>query len=125
MAFKLGSRIGNKDKKLNIGGVTSDHDIIGGVRIEFAKLDEGVLGEAHKEGVIYVSDQIEYGSSQYNRVVAHEMKHMTDLEIGKVDYTDDNVFYNGVNYPRKDGYIFYDGEWQEEGSIDFPWEFKD
>ena len=125
MAFKLGSRIGNPDKKLNIGGTTSGHDTIGGVRIEFAELEEGTLGEAHKEGVIYVNENIEYGSSEYNRVVAHEMKHMTDLKIGKVDYTDDNVFYNGVNYPRKDGYILYEGEWREEGDVDFPWEFKD
>ena len=125
MTFKLGSTRGNLDKKLNIGGTTSGHDTIGGVRIEFASLEEGVLGEAHKEGVIYISDQIEYGSNQYNRVVAHEMKHMTDLKVGKVDYTDDNVFYNGVNYPRKDGYILYEGEWQEEGDTDFPWEFKD
>ena len=125
MAFKLGSVTGNKDKKLNIGGTTSGHNIVGGVRIEFAEMPEGVLGEAHKEGVIYVSDKLEYGSSQYNRVVAHEMKHMTDLKIGKVDYTDDHVFYDGVKYPRKDGYILYEGEWQEEGDTNFPWEFKD
>ena len=119
MAFELNG----KKFKLNIGG--SNKDMIGGVRIESADLPEGVMGEAHKEGVIYISKDIEPDSEQYNRVLQHEMKHMTDLKLGRVDYTEDHVFWNGEYYPRENGYIYFEGEWQEEGDIDFPWEFKD
>ncbi len=41
MAFKLGSKRGNTDNKLNIGGKSN---VVGGVRVEFAELPEGVMG---------------------------------------------------------------------------------
>lgn len=120
MAFKLNGR----EFKLNIGA-TNDHEMVGGIRIERVEMPEGVMGEAHKEGVIYINKSIDPDSQDYRRVLQHEMKHMTELQIGKVDYGDDYVFYNGVKYPRKDGEILYEGEWMPEGDIEFPWEFKD
>ena len=123
MAFKLGSSRGNKDNKLNFGG--ADHKMVGGVRVEFADLPEGTMGECHKEGVIYISKDIEKDSEDYNRVLMHEMKHMTHFKIGRVDYDDNTLTFDGVKYPRKDGYILYNGKWYEEGDVDLPWEFKD
>ena len=122
MAFKLGSRRGNKDNKVNIGG---SKNMVAGVQVEFADLPPGTMGECHKEGVIYISKDIEKDSEDYNRVLQHEMKHMTHFKLGRVDYDDNTLTFDGVTYPRKDGYILYDGKWYEEGDADLPWEFKD
>jgi|TARA_A100001515_G_scaffold7747_2_gene6575 hypothetical protein len=122
MAFKLGSKRGNTDNKLNIGGKSN---VIGGVKVEFADLDEGVMGEAHKEGLIYINSNIEKDSEQYNRVLQHEMKHIVHMKLGRVDYDDNWVYWDGQYYPRKDGYVEYKGEMYPEGDINLPWEFKD
>ena len=109
MAFKLGSKRGNSDKKLNFRGTSDDY--VAGVVIEHCPLPEGIMGETHKEGVIKINSNIPRNSEEYRRVLQHEMKHMTH--------------YDGQAYPRKDGYILYEGQWLEEGSTEFPWEFKD
>ena len=44
------------------------------------------------------------------------------MKDGILDYTDDHVMYKGKKYPRKDGYIKYNGKWVEEGDKNFPWE---
>lgn len=122
MAFKLGSNKGNKDFKLKIGGT---HETIGGCRIERVELPEGVMGEAHKEGVIYISNAIDPESEQYRRVLQHEMKHMTHMKLGRVDYDDDYVYWDGNKHERKDGYINYEGKMYPEGDVELPWEFED
>ena len=121
MAFKLGSNRGSRDNKLNIGS----RETISGCRIERVELPEGVMGESHKEGVIYISNAIDPDSEQYRRVLNHEMKHMTHMKLGRVDYTDEYVFWDGVEYPRQQGYVLYENQWVEEGDVDLPWEFKD
>ena len=121
MAFKLGSRRGNTDNKLTIGG---NKNMVGGIRVEFKDLDEGVMGEAHKEGLIYISSDIEKDSEQYNRVLQHEMKHIVHMKLGRVDYDDDYVYWDGGKYERKDGYINYEGEMYPEGDVELPWEFE-
>ena len=122
MAFKLGSKRGNTDNKLNIGGKSN---VVGGIRVEFADLGEGVMGEAHKEGLIYINSNIEKDSEQYNRVLQHEMKHIVHMKLGRVDYDDNYVYWDGNIYERKDGYINYEGKIYPEGDINLPWEFKD
>jgi hypothetical protein len=123
MAFKLGSKRGNSDKKLNFRGTSDDY--VAGVVIEHCPLPEGIMGETHKEGVIKINSNIPKNSEEYRRVLQHEMKHMTHMKLGKVDYDNNCVMYDGQAYPRKDGYILYEGQWLEEGSTEFPWEFKD
>jgi|13_taG_2_1085334.scaffolds.fasta_scaffold220315_1 hypothetical protein len=123
MEFKLGSNRGNKDFKLKIGG--SNHETVGGIRVERVEMPEGTMGEAHKEGVIYIDENIDPGSEQYRRVLNHEMKHMTHLKLGRVEYDDTYIRFDGVTYPRENGYIHFEGEWVEEGDVNFPWEFKD
>jgi len=54
--------------------------------------------------------------------LTHERKHLTDIKVGKMDYEDDYIKYNGQEYPRKNGKILFNGEWTPEGSQDFPWE---
>jgi len=75
--------------------------------------------------VIYISNAIDPNSEQYRRVLQHEMKHMTHMKLGRVDYDDEHVYWDGAKYERKDGYVNYQGEMYPEGDIELPWEFKD
>ena len=89
-------------------------------------LEPGVLGEANMDGSIYISNEIVPGSYQERQVINHEMKHATDIKIGKLEYGDDYVKYNGDTFVRKTingrDMIHIDGQWQEAGTATFPWE---
>ena len=128
MAFKLGrarqpiARGGVVDKKLSF---RTDEASIPGNEIIRKNLDEGILGEANMDGSIFISDRIQPGSSQENQVLLHEMRHATDMKLGKLAYNDDSVYYDGITYPRETingkDMIKVDGVWKEAGD-DFPWE---
>ena len=128
MAFKLGgaretiAQQGNLKKKLSFK--TDDASIPGNPVIR-KNLDEGILGEANMDGSIFISNKIQPGSSEENQVLLHEMRHATDMKLGKLAYSDDAVYYNGVTYPRETrngkDMIKVDGQWKEAGD-DFPWE---
>ena len=129
MAFKLGRArqpIANKgivNKKLSF---KTDDASIPGNEVIRKQLDEGILGEANMDGSIFISNKIQPGSSEENQVLLHEMRHATDMKLGKLAYSDDFVKYNGITYPRvtmngKD-MIIVDGVAKEAGSSDFPWE---
>ena len=128
MGFKLGRRSeaiahqGNIKQKLSF---KSDDASIPGNPIVRKKLDEGILGEANMDGSIFISDKIQPGSSEENQVLLHEMRHATDMKLGKLAYSDDAVYYDGVTYPRETrngkDMIKVDGKWKEAGD-DFPWE---
>ena len=128
MAFKLGRArqpIANKgivNKKLSFK--TSDASVSGNPVIR-KKLDEGILGEANMDGSIFISDKIQPGSSEEKQVLVHEMRHATDMKLGKLAYNDDSVYYDGITYPRETrngkDMIKVDGKWKEAGD-DFPWE---
>ena len=89
-------------------------------------LDEGILGEANMDGTIFISDKIVPSSEEERQVINHEMRHSTDMRLGKLAYSDDSVTYNGQVYPRKTingkDMIIVDGVAKEAGSEDFPWE---
>ncbi len=89
-------------------------------------LAEGILGEANMDGSIFISDKIIPGSEEERQVINHEMRHATDMKLGKLAYTDDYVLYNGEKFERKtiDGkdMIIVDGVAKEAGSEGFPWE---
>ena len=114
MAFKLPKRSSFKQK-----GKEGEY---GSTPIMRMDLDEGILGEANDDGSIYISKNIEPGSKEERSVLMHEMKHITDMKLGKLGYTDDEVTWNGDTYPRKDGYIKFEGRWYQEGDKAFPWE---
>ena len=128
MAFKLGgaretiAQQGNLKKKLSFK--TEDASIPGNPVIR-KNLDEGILGEANMDGSIFISNKIQPGSSEENQVLLHEMRHATDMKLGKLAYSDDAVYYDGVTYPRETingkDMIKIDGKWKEAGD-DFPWE---
>ena len=128
MAFKLGkarqpvARGGIVDKKLSF---KSDEASIPGNPVIRKSLDEGILGEANMDGSIYISNQIQPNSQEERQVLLHEMRHATDMKLGKLAYNDDSVYYDGVTYPRETingkDMIKVDGKWKEAGD-DFPWE---
>ena len=66
------------------------------------KLEEGIMGEANMDGTIYINENIVPGSFQDRQTINHEMRHATDIKIGKLEYGDDYIKYNGITYPRQD-----------------------
>ena len=131
MGYKLGKAYkpymtnGSLRTKLRFGGEAGETSIPGTPIIR-KPLDPGILGEANMDGSIYVSDKIKPGSAEDRKVINHEMRHATDMKIGKLSYSDDFVKFDGVTYPRvtingKD-MIIVDGVAKEAGDDGFPWE---
>ena len=86
------------------------------------------MGEANMDGSIYLSDKVKPGSSEEREVLLHEMRHATDMKIGKLRYHDDYVKWDGETYKRQTiegkDMIHYDGKWIQAGSTKFPWELE-
>ena len=132
MGFKLGKRTGPKMSygslrtKMRFGQEAGGDASIPGTPVIRKPLDEGILGEANMDGSIYISDKIIPGSEEERQVINHEMRHATDMKIGKLSYTDDYIMYNGEKFERKNingkDMIKVDGKWKEAGSEGFPWE---
>ena len=134
MAFKLGKERGNYaingevKTKMRFGknSGSSDVSVPGTPVIRKDDLAPGVMGEANMDGTIYISSDLEPGSYEERQVVIHEMRHATDMKIGKLTYEDDHIMYNGERFPREDingvDSILVDGEWKQAGTDDFPWE---
>ena len=132
MGFKLGTNRGNYavggeiKTKMRFGQQAGDVGSVPGTPVIRVPLDEGTMGEANMDGTIYINENITPGSEEDIQVINHEMRHATDMKIGKLAYSDDDVTYNGKKFPRKDingvDSILVDGEWKEAGSHDFPWE---
>tara|TARA_Y100000593_G_C4201710_1_gene282214 strand:+ start:43 stop:450 length:408 start_codon:yes stop_codon:yes gene_type:complete len=133
MGFKLGTErgleatAGEIRTKLRFHKESGDADLsVPGTPIIRKKLQTGVMGEANMDGSIYVSDKLDPNGFEIRQVINHEMKHATNIKIGKEWYTDDYVMYNGEKFPRETrngkDMILIEGEWKEAGSHHFPWE---
>ena len=133
MGFKLGSERGNYavsgeiKTKMRFGKESGGDGSVPGTPVIRKTLEPGISGEANMDGTIYVSDEIIPGSDEDKEVINHEMRHATDIKIGKLAYGDDFVKYNGVVYPRATiegmDMIQVEGEWREAGDHNFPWEY--
>ena len=131
MGFKLGRERG---LQVSSGEIKSkmrfdkDHVSIPGTPVIRKDLGEGIMGEANMDGSIYISNLVEPNSEEERKVLIHEMRHATDMKIGKLKYEDDYIKYNGETYQRKDingeDMINYDGKWVQAGSTEFPWELE-
>ena len=86
------------------------------------ELDKGILGEANKDGSIFINNKLKPGSKQEKQTINHEMQHAKDMKSGMLGYGDDWVRFRGKTFPRKDGKIKYNGKCYQEGSDAFPWE---
>ena len=132
MGFKLGKARqpymskGEITSKLSFNKEAGSEASVPGTPVIRKSLAEGILGEANMDGSIYISDKIIPGSEEERQVINHEMRHATDMKLGKLAYTDDSVTYNGEVYQRKTingkDMIIVDGVAKEAGSEDFPWE---
>ena len=132
MGFKLGSERGNYavggeiKTKMRFSKKTGGDASVPGTPVIWVPLEEGVMGEANMDGTIYVNENITPGSAEERQVVNHEMRHATDMRIGKLEYGDYHVKYNGETFPRETingkDMIKVEGEWREAGDHDFPWE---
>jgi hypothetical protein len=123
MGFKLGKGTrgiavnGRITKKLRFGQEGGDSDIsVPGTPVIRKDLEPGVMGEANMDGSIYISNEIEPGSPVERQVINHEMRHATDMKIGKLAYGDNFVQWNGKDM------IIVDGVAKEAGDGNFPWE---
>ena len=134
MGFKLGTSrgleatAGDIKTKMRFGTEKGGDASIPGVPVIRKKLGKDIMGEANMDGSIYLSEDIIPGSKEEREVLMHEMRHITDMRIGKLVYEDDYIIYNGQKHERKDingkDMIKYDGEWVQAGSTKFPWELE-
>ena len=133
MGFKLGTNRGNYavngeiKNKMRFGSQSGDGDVsVPGTPVIRTKLAKGINGEANMDGSIYISDKLEPGSFEERQTITHEMRHATDMKIGKLEYADDYIKYNGETFPRETikgrDMIFIEGEWKEAGDTNFHWE---
>ena len=132
MGFKLGSERGNYavsgeiKTKMRFGKQSGGDGSVPGTPVIRVPLEEGIMGEANMDGSIYVNELIQPGSYEDRQTINHEMRHATDMKIGKLAYEDDYITYNGETFPRETrngkDMIKVDGEWKEAGDTGFPWE---
>ena len=132
MAFKLGkergleARAGEIKTKMRFDKEAGDYGSVPGTPVIRKPLAEGILGEANMDGTIFISDKIAPGSEEERQVINHEMRHSTDMKLGKLAYDDNSITYNGEVFPRETrngkDMIKVDGKWKEAGSEGFPWE---
>ena len=132
MGFKLGTSRGNYAVSGEIKTKMRFHQEAGGdasvpgTPVIRTPLEEGIMGEANMDGSIYINENIVPGSFEERQVLNHEMRHATDMKIGKLEYGDNHIKWNGETFPRetKNGkdMILVEGKWKEAGSHDFPWE---
>jgi hypothetical protein len=112
--------------KLNLVLDETNKPTIPGTPIIAMPLAEGIMGEANMDGTIYVSNQLNPNSFEYRQTINHEMRHATDMKLGKLAYDDDHIMYNGERFERQDingvDSILVDGKWKEAGDTGFPWE---
>ncbi len=133
MGFKLGkgkTPIASKGEirtKMRFGKESGDADVsVPGTPVIRKGLSPGIMGEANMDGSIYISDKIEHGSDEERQVINHEMRHATDMRVGKLEYGDDYIKYNGDTFMRETingkDMIQVEGQWREAGDGGFPWE---
>jgi hypothetical protein len=133
MAFKLGTERGNYavsgeiKTKFKFNNVENEDGLsVPGTKVVLKPLPPDVAAEANADGIIYLNENIDPNSFMARKVVMHEMKHATDMKIGKLAYEDDHIMYNGYKYARETingkDMIQHKGKWFEAGDENLPWE---
>jgi len=132
VGFKLGTERGNYavsgeiKTKMRFNKQSGGDASVPGTPVIRMPLEEGVMGEANMDGTIYINENIIPGSFEEKQVINHEMRHATDMKIGKLEYGDNHIKYNGEVFQRETingiDSILIDGKWKQAGSHDFPWE---
>ena len=74
-------------------------------------MDEGVMGQANKNGSIVLNKNL--SPLEQEDVIKHEKVHLNQMERGDLDYDNDNVYWKGKKIPRST---------MDEGNKNLPWE---
>jgi hypothetical protein len=133
MAFKLGTSRkqyavnGQPRTKLSFDKEGGDPDLsVPGTPVIKKNLPLGTKAEANMDGTIYLNTTVWPNNKDLNKILMHEMVHATEIKLGKLKYTDDNITYNGEVFARatRDGkdMIKFEGRWVEAGDSSLPWE---
>ena len=129
MGFKLGRERGLQASRGEIKNklrFKREQPSIPGTPVIRKDLEPNVQGEANMDGTIYISNNITPGSEEERQVLIHEMRHATDIKLGKLEYGDNYVKYNGETFARETrngkDMILVEGTWKEAGNHSFPWE---
>ena len=132
MGFKLGKNRGLEASggiiktKMSFGKQSGEEGSVPGTPVIRVPLAEGILGEANMDGSIFINENIDPNSPEYKQVINHEMRHATDMKLGKLAYDDNSITYNGEVFLRETrngkDMILVDGSWKEAGDEGFPWE---
>ena len=133
MAFKLGTArqpyavSGEIKGKLSFSGPSAEGDLsVPGTRVISKLLPPNVGAEANADGNIYLNANIDPNSHMARKIVMHEMKHATDMKIGKLTYADDHIQHDGHKYLRQningEDMIKFEGKWVGAGDESLPWE---
>ena len=133
MAFKLGTQRNNYASggeirnKFKFNNVENEDTLsVPGTKVVSKPMPPNVGGEANEDGNIYLNDSIDPNSFMARKIVMHEMKHATEMKLGKLSYEDDLIMYNGTKYKRETingvDMIQSEGKWHEAGSEELPWE---
>ena len=97
MGFKLGKGYkpymtnGNIRTKFRFSQEAGGDASVPGTPVIRKPLGEGIMGEANMDGSIFINQNIMPGSTEEKEVVNHEMRHSTDMRIGKLAYGDNFV----------------------------------
>ena len=97
MAFKLGSERGNYavsgeiKTKMRFGKQAGDDGSVPGTPVIRVPLPDNIKGEANMDGSIYINENIIPGSFEDRKTINHEMRHATDIKVGKLSYEDDYI----------------------------------
>ena len=75
-------------------------------------MEDGVLGKANNNGTIVINKDIK-DSKKIQDVVDHEKVHIQQMKDGRLNYDDNNVYWEGKKYSRAS---------MKEGAKNLPWE---
>jgi hypothetical protein len=133
MAFKLGTQRNNYassgeiKNKFKFNNVENEDSLsVPGTKVVLKPMPPNIGGEASEDGNIYLNDSIDPNSFMARKIIMHEMKHATEIRLGKLAYEDDLIRYNGSEYKRQQingvDMIQFEGKWLEAGAEELPWE---
>jgi len=74
-------------------------------------MEDGVLGKANNNGSIIINKDVD--PKKKEGVIAHEKVHIDQMKRGDLDYDNQNVYWKGKKYSRKQ---------MQEGAKNLPWE---
>jgi len=62
-------------------------------------MEDGILGKANNNGTIILNKNLD--PKKKESVIAHEKVHLDQMKRGDLDYDDQNVYWKGKKYSRK------------------------